>query len=380
MKPQRVALVHDWLTGRRGGEKVLEVLSEIFPQAPIFTLFHFPSSQVEPLEEKQIITSFLQRCPGLKKHYRWYLPLFPLAIELFNLQDFDLVISTSHCVAKGVIPRPDALHVSYIHSPVRYAWNQYFAYFDPKSLKFLAKLIIPFIIHYLRLWDVTSSQRVDYFIANSQAVADRIEKYYRREAEVIHPPVDVDFFRPKKGSPSLENYYLIVSALVPYKRLDLAIEAANQLKFSLRIVGWGPEEKKLRKLARENVEFLGAVNDDELLNLYQNAQALIVPGEEDFGINILEAQACGTPVIAFARGGAVETVRPGETGVLFHQLTVDSLREALDNFKDITFNKSTLREHAERFSRLAFRDKMERYLRQKWEQFQSKRKKEKNYD
>jgi len=375
MMPQRVALVHDWLTGRRGGEKVLEVLAEIFPQAPIFTLFHFPASQAELLEEKKIITSFLQHWPGLKKHYRWYLPLFPLAIELFNLQDFDLVISTSHCVAKGVIPRPDALHVSYIHSPVRYAWNQYFAYFDSKNLSFLAKLVIPLVIHYLRLWDVTSSPRVDCFIANSQAVAARIEKYYRREAKVIHPPVDVDFFQPKEENSFPEKYYLIVSALVPYKRLDLAIKAANQLNLPLKIVGWGPEKKKLRKLAGEKVEFLGAVPDDQLLKLYQNAQALIVPGEEDFGINILEAQACGTPVIAFARGGAVETVRPGETGVLFYHLTVESLREALDNFKDITFNKSILRQHAERFSRRIFREKIEGFLEKKWDQFQSKRKK-----
>lgn len=372
MKPQRVALVHDWLTGRRGGEKVLEVLAEIFPEAPIFTLFHFPFSQVSALEKREIKTSFLQRWPALRKHYRWYLPFFPLAVELFDLQKFDLIISSSHCVAKGVIPRPDALHISYIHSPIRYAWNQYFAYFAPSRLRFLAKWIIPLIIHYLRLWDVNSASRVDFFLANSQAVAERIFKYYRREAEVIHPPVDVDFFQPGEEISSGGDYFLIVSALVPYKRIDLAIEAANRFGFSLKIVGVGPEERRWRRLARENIEFLGAVSDEELLNLYREAKALIVPGEEDFGINILEAQACGTPVIAFGRGGAVETIQPGVTGVLFSELSVESLQVALDNFRDITFNKSTLRSHAERYSRRVFKEKIERYILTKWEEYQAK--------
>ncbi|MCP2620370.1 glycosyltransferase [Candidatus Aminicenantes bacterium AC-334-K16] len=373
MKPQRIALVHDWLTGRRGGEKVLEVLAEIFPEAPIFTLFHFPSSQVSSLEKRTIYTSFLQRWPALKKHYRWYLPFFPLAIELFNVQEFDLVISSSHCVAKGVIPRPDALHISYIHSPIRYAWNQYFAYFAPQRLGFFARRIIPLIIHYLRLWDVNSASRVDYFIANSQAVAERIFKYYRRTAEVIHPPVDVDFFRPRGMGVAKGNYYLIVSALVPYKRLDLAIEAANRNKFPLKIVGCGPEEKRWRRVAGDNIEFLGAVSDEELLQLYLGARALIVPGEEDFGINILEAQACGVPVIAFGRGGAVETVQPGVTGILFSKLTVESLLAALDNFKDITFNKSTLRKNAEQYSRKVFKERIENYILEKWEQYQDKK-------
>ena len=372
MKPQRVALVHDWLTGRRGGEKVLEVLAEIFPNAPIFTLFHFPSSQISSLEKRVIKTSFLQRWPGLKKHYRWYLPFFPLAVELFDLQEFDLIISSSHCVAKGIIPRPDALHISYIHSPIRYAWNQYFAYFAPSRLGFLARWIIPLIIHYLRLWDVSSANRVDFFLANSRAVAERIFKYYRREAEVIHPPVDVDFFRPSQEGQPEGDYFLIVSALVPYKRIDLAIEAANRAGFPLKIVGCGPEERRWRRLARENIEFLGAVSDEELLRLYQGAKALIVPGEEDFGINILEAQACGLPVIAFGRGGAVETVQSGVTGVLFSELSVESLMAGLDNFRDITFNKSTLRSNAERYSRRMFKEKIEGFILAKWEQHQAR--------
>ncbi len=249
MENVKVALVHDWLTGQRGGEKVLEVLAEVFPKAPIYTLFHFKGSQREDIERRVIRTSFLQGMPFLRKKYRSYLPLFPLAVEMFDLQDYDLVVSTSHCVAKGVIPRPDALHVSYIHSPMRYAWNLYFSYFSPARLSPFSRFLIPPVVHGLRTWDVASSARVDHFVANSANVARRIERYYRREADIIHPPADTDFYTPDESLPA-GDFFLIVSALVPYKRIDLAVEAFNRTGAPLRIVGTGPEYKALKRRAR----------------------------------------------------------------------------------------------------------------------------------
>ncbi len=366
MENLKVALVHDWLTGQRGGEKVLEVLCEIFPEAPIFTLFHFPGSQRKFIEEKEIFTSFLQRMPFLRRKYRSYLPLFPLAIELFDLQDFDMVVSSSHCVAKGIIPRPDALHVCYIHSPVRYAWNQYFAYFSPQKLGFFSRKLIPFPIHKLRLWDESSSHRVDHFIANSRTTAQRVQKYYRRQSDVIHPPVDTNFFHPNGQQ---EDYFLIVSALVPYKKIELAIRVFNQNGRALKIVGLGPEYKRLKQLSKTNVQFLGSIDEDSLLKAYQRARALIMPGEEDFGINALEAQACGIPVVSYARGGALETVISNETGVFFSNLSVDSLLGALDKLEAISFNKEAIRAHVQNFSREKFKENINAFLREKWNDF-----------
>ena len=364
----RVALVHDWLTGQRGGEKVLEALAEIFPEAPIYTLFHFKGSQAEAVERKRIETSFLQRMPFLRRRYRWYLPLYPLAAELFNLQEYDLVVSSSHCVAKGIIPHPDALHVSYVHSPVRYAWNQYDAYFASGRLSPFTRLVIPSRIHRLRMWDVTSSARVDHFLANSRAVAKRIGKYYRRTAEVVYPPVDTDFFRPS-GSDAPREFDLIVSALVPYKRIDVAIAAYNRAGLTLKIVGDGPEEKTLRRQAGPKIEFLGARPSSELLELYRRARLMIMPGEEDFGIAAVEAQACGTPVVALGRGGALETVVDGRTGLFFSALTPEGVLGALDKFRTLEFNKSALRTHALGFSRDVFKDRIAASIRRAWQAF-----------
>lgn len=368
MEKAKVVLVHDWLTGQRGGEKVLEVFAEIFPEAPIYTLFHFPGSQIKEIETKTIVTSFLQCWPFLKRKYRFYLPLFPLASELFDLQEYDFVISSSHCVAKGVIPHPDSLHICYVHSPVRYAWNQYFPYFSAAKLNLFSRIFIPPIIHYLRLWDESSSQRVDHFIANSRNVARRIQKYYRRQAEVIRPPVDTQFFQPLDGQ---EDYYLIVSALVPYKRLELAIEAFNRKGEPLKIVGQGPDYKKLKKMARANIEFLGSLDTDDLLSVYQRARALILPGEEDFGITSLESQACGVPVIAYGRGGAIETVIEEKTGLFFRDQSVESLLDVLDKFKGFEFNKTKVRENALEFSRDKFKVHVSAYFRQKWTEHMS---------
>ncbi len=379
MFPTKIALVHDWLTGQRGGEKVLEVLAELFPQAPIYTLFHVPGSQTQDLESKVIRTSFLQRMPLAKRRYRSYLPFFPMAVELFDLQDFDLIISSSHCAAKGIIPRPDALHVSYIHSPMRYAWNQYFAYFSPRRLGVFSRWLIPAAINALRVWDVASAARTDIFIANSRNVAQRIEKYYRRQAEVIPPPVDTDFYQPertdgksdkKKGQ---ESYFLIVSALVPYKRIDLAVEVFNRNGLELRIVGQGPDYRRLRRAAKSNVRFLGNLSGQDLRQAYREGRALLQPWEEDFGIATLEAQACGLPVIAYGRGGARETVLPGKTGLLFEELSAAGLTAALDNFQRLAFNKSAARKYAMRFSRPLFKRRIHDFLRRAWAEFEGRR-------
>jgi glycosyltransferase involved in cell wall biosynthesis len=370
MENVKVALVHDWLTGRRGGEKVLEVFSEVFPEAPIYTLIHFPGSQHAELEQKRIETSFIQRLPFLKKRYRSYLPLFPLAVELFDLQEYDILISTSHCVAKGAIPRPDAMHISYIFSPMRYAWNQYFAYFASNRLGWLSRWTIPPVIHRLRVWDTVSCHRVDDFVADSRAVAERIAKYYGRSADVIYPPVDTAFFQPGGSG---EGYYLIVSALVPYKRIDLALEVFKERKETLKIVGQGPEFKRLKQLAPPNVEFMGSLSDPELLEVYQKSRALIMPGEEDFGINSLESQACGVPVIAYGRGGATETVIAGKTGHFFSDLSPASLAKALDKFQTLDFNRAEIRHNAERFSRENFKSSVSSYLQDKWAEFQQRR-------
>lgn len=370
MEEAKVALVHDWLTGQRGGEKVLEVFAEVFPDAPIYTLFHLPGCQIREIEKKTIVTSFLQRLPFLEKRYRFYLPLFPLAAELFDLQEYDLVISSSHCVAKGIIPHSDSLHICYVHSPVRYAWNQYFLYFSTDRLNFFSRISIPPIIHYLRLWDESSSHRVDHFIANSKNVARRIQKYYRRQAKVIPPPVDTQFFQPAEEQ---EDYYLIVSALVPYKRIDFAIEAFNRTGETLKIVGRGPDYKKLKKRARPNIEFLGSLEAIELLSVYQRAKALILPGEEDFGITSLESQSCGIPVIAYGRGGALETVIPGETGLFFYEFNVESLLDVLDKIRGLEFNKTKVRDNALNFSRDKFKERVADCFRQKWTDHKNKR-------
>ncbi len=371
MDKPKVALVHDWLTGRRGGEKVLEIFAELYPEAPIYTLIHIPGSQHPSLESREIHTSFIQRLPFLKKRYRSYLPLFPLAVELFDLQEFDLILSTSHCVAKGAIPRPDALHISYIFSPMRYAWNQYFAYFSPEKLGWLSRRVVPPVLHRLRIWDTVACHRVDHFAADSAAVASRIRRYYGRSAEVVYPPVDTAFFQP--GDAGGEDYYLIVSALVPYKRIDLAVEAFRMRKEKLKIVGQGPELTRLKRSAPPNVRFFGSVSDEELRTLYQGARALIMPGEEDFGINSLESQACGVPVIAFARGGALETVNEGRTGLFFSQLTTASLLDALDKFQTMTFNRQEIRENAEGFARPVFQARIAAFIQDKWSEFQEQR-------
>lgn len=334
LKTIRVAIVHDWLNGMRGGEKVLDAILELFPQAEIFTLFYTPGKLNERIESRPIHCSFLNRLPWVNKYYRFLLPLFPLAVENFNLNNFDLVISSSHCVAKGVIPAPHALHICYSHTPMRYAWDSASDYFKTKLISILVK---PFL-HYLRLWDTASSSRVDYFLANSKWVQSRIRKYYRRDSFLIYPFYNVDGFRCEKGERG--DFYLLVGAFAPYKRIDLAIQACERMNRKLIIIGSGQEEHYLRTLSGPNTTFLGKADHQTLREMYCGAKALIFPGLEDFGITPLEAMASGTPVIAYKMGGAIETVVLDRTGVFFNEQSVESLCEAITNFESRNQNWS----------------------------------------
>ncbi len=363
----KVALVHDWLTGMRGGEKVLEVFCEIFPEADLYTLIHVPGSVSKTIEDRKIYTSFLQRIPFAAKRYRSLLPLFPLAIESFDFSKYDVIVSTSHCVAKGVIPPPGAFHLSYIFTPMRYVWDQYGMYFGEGRVGWFSDKLIRVFAHYLRMWDITSSTRVDDFVAISSHVADRVEKYYRRDSSIIFPPVDCSRFSVGAGP---EDYYLIVSAFAPYKRIDIAIEAFNSLGLKLKIIGSGQDESKLKKMAGPNIEFLGWKSDSEIAEHYGKCRALIFPGEEDFGIVPLEAMASGRPVIAYGKGGALETIVPAggkansPTGVFFPEQTGAALEEAVKSFeKNIkVFNPSAIREHALGFDRPVFKEKISEYI------------------
>jgi len=325
----KVAVVHDWLTGMRGGEKVLAAILELFPQAELFTLFYRPGKLNAQIENRKIHTSFLNRLPFCYRYYRYLLPLFPFAIEQFDLSGFDLVISSSHCVAKGVLPAPHATHICYMHSPMRYIWDKRNDYFRAPWIRFL---VTPFL-HRLRLWDTTSSSRVDFFIANSHWIQTKIKKFFRRDAHVIHPFFDAQGFFPQSGDRG--DYYLVASAFAPYKRIDLAIKACEQLKRTLFVVGDGQHDHELRALAGKHTHFLGHQDSTALRDLMAGAKALLFPGEEDFGIVPIEAMACGTPVIAYGRGGALETVISGQTGLFFTEPTVESLAETLLQFESM---------------------------------------------
>ena len=361
----KVALVHDWLTGMRGGEKVLEVLCERYPDADLFTLLHVPGSVSKAIERLPIHTSVLQRLPGIRHYYRECLPLFPTLVEQFDLAGFDLVISSSHCVAKSVLVRPGTVHICYCHTPMRYAWDQFDAYFGPARIGRAASRIMRLVMGRLARWDRDTSGRVNRYVTNSQHVARRIRRYYNREASVVYPPVDTDFFHPDSTVPGRSA--LVVSALVPYKRLDLAIDACRIAGVPLRIVGEGPDRSRLERRARDHkndVEFLGRRSNEEVRELYRRAAVVMLPGEEDFGIVPLEAQACGRPVVAYARGGALETVVAEETGLLVEEAAPAAFAVAVRRAIDRRFDSAAIRRHAERFGRARFATEMDALVRE----------------
>jgi len=372
----RVAIIHDWLTGMRGGEKCLDVFCELWPDADLFTLLNVPGSVSPTIERHKISTSFVQHLPRARWWYRSYLPFFPMAVERFDLRDYDLVISSSHCVAKGVRARPDQLHICYCYTPMRYVWDMTHVYFG-KGRHSLTKFTIPFFLNYLRLWDTLSSNRVNHFVTISDHIKRRINKHYRREAHVIYPPVSVDCFDAGRNE---EGFYLIVAAFAPYKRIDLAVRAFNRLGLPLKIVGVGPDARRLRRMAQGNIEFLGWQPDEKVAELYGRCRAFVFPAEEDFGIAPVEAQASGKPVIAYGVGGVTESVsgfcingdfeaaseqlKAGDyTGVFFCEQTVEALVDAVRFFEANrdAFDPDKIRQRALRFNRQKFKSDFKDY-------------------
>lgn len=378
----RVALVHDWLTGMRGGERCLEVFCELFPDADLFTLLHVKGSVSAIIEKHPIKPSCIQRLPFSAKKYRYYLPLFPFAIESFDFHGYDLVLSSSHCVAKGVRIPKGTCHISYIHTPMRYLWDQFHTYFDRGRSGALVGMVMRLMKNRLRNWDIVSTKSIHAILTNSHYVAKRIQTYYGHKANVVYPPVQWQVFDVGEND---EGFYLMVTAFAPYKRVDLAIAAANRLRLPLKIVGTGQDEKRLKRLAGPTVEFLGWLHDQQVRSYYMNCRAVIFPGEEDFGIVPLEAMACGKPVIAYGKGGVLETVMPvnpqeqcdrggsaqrmsmhsgSPTGVFFYESTPEALIEAIQLFerKKNCFDPHAIRAHVEPFDRVHFKERIQELI------------------
>jgi glycosyltransferase involved in cell wall biosynthesis len=344
----------------RGGEKVLLSLARIFPEAPIFTLLHVKGSVAPELEARDVRTSFVQHLPAVATRYRHYLPLFPAAAESFDLRGFDLVVSSSHCAAKGVRPAQGALHLCYCHTPMRYVWDRYDDYFGPGRASPLTRLVARPLARHLRAWDVRSAARVHRFAANSEWVKERIRRFYGRDAAVIPPPVDTAFFTPADDCPG--SYDLVVSALAPYKRLELVLDAYRGTGRPLRIVGTGPEERGLKAIAPPEATFLGRVTDEALRGLYRGCRAVLMPGVEDAGIVPLEALACGRPAVVFGRGGAAESIEHGKTGLVFQEQTADALRAAVANLETTRFDRLALRARAEALRLEVFEDRVRAFV------------------
>jgi glycosyltransferase involved in cell wall biosynthesis len=366
----KTAIIHDWLTAMGGAEKVLESLIKLYP-ADIYTLVKDTKNLKEtPFEELEIKTSFIQKLPRAEKKYRSYLPLFPIAIEQFDLSDYDLVISSSHSIAKGVLTHADQMHICYCHTPMRYAWDLYQQYLREARLKSGVRgIMAKFFLHYLRMWDAHSSARVNSYLANSHYVARRIKQLYNQEAEVVYPPVDLNFYTLDEEK---DDYYLTISRMVPYKKMDLIVEAFSAMPDKkLIVIGEGPEEEKIKEKAKKNIELL-PYQDKEVLKKYlQKAKGFVFASIEDFGILPVEAQGCGTPVIALGKGGALETIRENETGIFFQEQTVSSLLEGIKRFEQSSFDPKKVRAHAESFREEVFQEKFQASVRAKYEAFTS---------
>ncbi|MFO7962790.1 MAG: glycosyltransferase [Desulfobacterales bacterium] len=359
----KVAIIHYWLINTRGGEKVLEVLCDIFPDADIYTLVLKSSAVSKNILSHKITTSFIQKLPyGIKK-YQNYIPLHPFAIEQFDLSTYDLVVSSESGIAKGVLLKPETCHICYCHSPMRYIWNMYHEY--RRSLSFPIKTIWVFLSNYLRQWDYVNSQRVDYFIANSKNVQCRIKKYYNRNSDVVYPPVDFSQFTNKPS----DDFYLFVGQLNPYKKAHLAVRAFNYLQENLVVIGEGPQKKELQKISRSNVHILGKQSDKKLADYYSRCKGFIFPGEEDFGITPLEAMASGKPVLAYGKGGALETVINGKTGLFFSEQNEASLVDAVKKTQTINWNPDFIRKHARQFDLPIMKSKLKKHLISKYEEY-----------
>jgi len=354
----KIALVHDYLSQQGGAEKVLKVFAEMYPEAPIFVLFYDEEKMGGAFAGKKIITSFLQKAPAIKKRYQWYLPLMPLATESYDLSDFDVVLSSTSAFAKGILTRPYTTHFSYCHTPTRYLWSDSHSYIKELNIPNAIKWTLPPILNKLRMWDRLAADRVDYFIANSQAVSGRIKKYYHRASAVIYPPVDTDNFYINKP----EDFYLIGGRLVSYKRYDLVVRAFNRLGIKLYVFGEGPAKDYLQSIAKPNIKFLGKVNELVKQELYSKCLAFLYPQEEDFGITAVEAMASGRPVIALPKGGALETIVPGATGEFMDGQSWEDIVGEIIRFKPEKYNPQVIREHAKRFDVKVFKENIRGFI------------------
>ena len=357
----KVAIVHDWLNQIGGAEAVLGVLKEMYPQAPIYTSIYWPAAMPPEYRAWDIRTSFMDRLPFVKRRHQAFLPLYPLAFEQFDLSEVDLVISNKSGFCHGVITPPQTTHICYCLTPTRFLWNTR-EYVERERVGRLARAVLPLFLNYLRLWDRLAADRVDHFVAISRTVQARIRKIYRRESTIIHPPVDVGRFAPSEVH---DNYFLIVSRLIPYKRLDIAVRAFNQLGLPLLVVGDGRDRARLEALAKPNVRFLGRLPDEQVREVMARCRALIFPGLEDFGLTPIEAQAAGRPVIAYAGGGALETVVEGVTGTFFHEQSPEALAEVVARFDDRRYDPQAIRQHAAQFDVAVFKEKLEKFVREK---------------
>lgn len=365
MQKIKSAIVHDWLLSPfAGAERCLQVIHELFP-SPIYTLLQNPKGlEGSYFESQEIFSSFIQKLPFAKRGFRNYLPLFPLAIEQLDLSSYDLILSSSHCAAKGVLSHAEQLHICYCHTPMRYAWDLTHEYIQRAGLR---KGILRAFLHSLRTWDYLSAQRVDHFLANSQFVAKRIQKVYGRKADVIYPPVDIDFFQLQEQK---ENYYIAASRLVPYKRMDLIVDAFSLMPSRrLLVVGEGPEERRLKKRAGKNIEFLGFQEDDKLCTLLQNARAFVFAAIEDFGILPVEAMACSTPVIGLKKGGLCETVQEGVSGLFFEEPSVEAICSAVRRFEKMDFEPKRVRESVETFRKERFQKEFSSFVKERYAEF-----------
>ena len=362
----KIALAHDYLNQLGGAERVLFAMHEIYPEAPVYTLIHDRKRSRGVFEKLNIKTSFLQKMPGGLRHMRWYLPWMPAAFESLDLTGYDVVLSDASAFAKGAIVGSSSLHICYCHTPTRYLWSDTHQYISELKQSQIVKKILPLVLNKLRTWDYQAAQRVDVFIANSCNVQKRIKKYYGRESNVIYPPIDVENF---KIADELGNYFLIGGRLVSYKRFDLAIRAFNKLGIPLKVFGVGPEEEKLKKMAKDNIEFLGQVSDSKKAELYSMALGFINPHEEDFGITAVESMASGRPVIAYKKGGSTETVVEGKTGIFFDEQEWEALADAVIRFDYKKFNPVKIQEHALGFSKDRFKREMREFVEKEWEEF-----------
>lgn len=368
---RRIAIVHDWLPVYGGAERVLEQMLHVYPEADVFSLIDALNEENRQfLKGRPVKTSFVQRLPWGKKYYRHCFPIMPLAIEQFDFSGYDLVISSSYAFAKGIITGPRQLHLCYCHSPIRYAWDLQSQYLKESRLeRGLKSWLVRWLLHTIRVWDHRTAAGVDAFMANSHFIARRIEKVYRREAAVVYPPVNVDRFQTRAQK---DDFYMVASRLVPYKRIDLVVEAFNAMpEKKLVVIGDGPELSKLRRLAGPNVTVMGWQTNEVMRDHMQRARGFVFAGEEDFGIILLEAQASGTPVIAYGCGGALETVVEDQTGLFFHEQTVPALCDAVRRFEARPWNAQRCREHSERFSAQQFRENFHAFVEEEWGRFSS---------